>query len=120
MTKLYLADLIWVKEIAKKKNEPSATPIDKIKIVNKPAIFRKLSRDPWRLRVKGLGLSDQTATSQTLPTHPLRCRQYFLKTPPPPPPPQNPYKEKNKNLKFNYKTVKFSPVHSQSTFLNWP
>lgn len=84
MTKLYLADLIWVKEIAKKKNEPSATPIDKIIIVNKPAIFRKLSRDPWRLRVKGLGLSDQTATSQTLPNHPLRCRQYFLKTPPPP------------------------------------
>lgn len=84
MTKLYLADLIWVKEIAKKKNEPSATPIDKIIIVNKPAIFRKLSRDPWRLRVKGLGLSDQTATSLTLPTHPLRCRQYFLKTPPPP------------------------------------
>ena len=40
MTKLYLADLIWVKEIAKKKNEPSATPIDKIIIVNKPAIFR--------------------------------------------------------------------------------
>lgn len=84
MTKLYLVDLIWVKEIAKKKNEPSATPIDKIIIVNKPAIFRKLSRDPWRLRVKGLGLSDQTATSQTLPIHPLRCRQYFLKTPPPP------------------------------------
>ena len=83
MTKLYLADLIWVKEIAKKKNEPSATPIDKIIIVNTPAIFRKLSRDPWRLRVKGLRLSDQTATSQTLPTHPLRCRQYFLKTPPP-------------------------------------
>lgn len=103
MTKLYLADLIWVKEIAKKKNEPSATPIDKIIIVNKPAIFRKLSRDPWRLRVKGLGLSDQTATSQTLPyipTHPLRCRQYFLKTPPPPLSSSKPLQRKKQKFKI--------------------
>lgn len=103
MTKLYLADLIWVKEIAKKKNEPSATPIDKIIIVNTPAIFRNFqgTLDDWESKVC------VWATKRQLPKH------Y-------PPTPFVVVQKKNKNLKFKYKTVKFSPVHSQSTFLNWP
>ena len=116
MTKLYLADLIWVKEIAKKKNEPSATPIDKIIIVNTPAIFRKLSRDPWQLRVKVWVWATKRQLPKHYPPTPFVVVNTFSRLHPPPPS-QNPYKEKNKNLKFKYKTVKFSPVHSQSTFL---
>lgn len=39
MIKLYLVDLIWVKEIVKKKNEFFVMLIDKIIIVNKFVIF---------------------------------------------------------------------------------
>ena len=96
MTKLYLADLIWVKEIAKKKNEPSATPIDKIIIVNKPAIFRNFqgTLDDWESKAW------VWATKRQLPKHypptPFVVVNTFSRLHPPPLLLKTPTKKKTK------------------------